>query len=54
MSDTAIEFGRRIPRITRLSLAASPFLIRWTAACSDADPVQCSDSIRHKSWHECP
>jgi hypothetical protein len=30
MSDTAIEFGRRIPRITRLSLAASPFLIRWT------------------------
>jgi hypothetical protein len=30
VSDTAIEFGRRIPRITRLSPAASPFLIRWT------------------------
>jgi hypothetical protein len=30
VSDTAIEFGRRIPRITRLSLAASPRLIRWT------------------------
>ena len=30
MSDTALEFGRRIPHITRLSLAASPSLIRWT------------------------
>ena len=30
MSDTAIEFGRRIPRIARLSIAAPPSLIRWT------------------------
>jgi hypothetical protein len=30
MSDAAIEFGRRIPRTMRLSIAASPSLIRWT------------------------
>jgi hypothetical protein len=30
MSDAALDFGRRIPRIARLSVAASPSLIRWT------------------------
>jgi hypothetical protein len=30
MSDTALEFGRRIPRIARLSVTAPPSLIRWT------------------------
>jgi hypothetical protein len=30
MSDTALELGRRIPRAPRLSIAASPSLIRWT------------------------
>ena len=30
MSDAALDFGRRIPRITRSSVAASPSLIRWT------------------------
>jgi hypothetical protein len=30
MSDAALDFGRRIPRIARLSVAVSPSLIRWT------------------------
>ena len=30
MSDAALDFGRRIPRIARLSIAVSPSLIRWT------------------------
>jgi hypothetical protein len=30
MSDAALDFGRRFPRIARLSLAVSPSLIRWT------------------------
>jgi len=30
MSDAALDFGRRIPRLARLSVAVSPSLIRWT------------------------
>jgi hypothetical protein len=30
MTDTAFEFGRRIPRIARLAIGPSPSLIRWT------------------------
>jgi hypothetical protein len=30
MSDAALDYRRRIPRITRSSVAASPSLIRWT------------------------
>jgi hypothetical protein len=30
MSEAALTFARRIPRIGRLSVAASPSLIRWT------------------------
>jgi hypothetical protein len=30
MSDAALDFGRRFPRIARLSLAVSPSLIRLT------------------------
>jgi hypothetical protein len=31
MSDAALDFGRRFPRIARLSsVAVSPSLIRWT------------------------
>ena len=30
MSDAALDYGRRIPRIARLSVAVSPSLIRWT------------------------
>jgi hypothetical protein len=30
MSDAALDFGRRIPLIARLSVAVSPSLIRWT------------------------
>jgi hypothetical protein len=30
MSDAALDFGRRIPRSARLSVAVSPSLIRWT------------------------
>jgi hypothetical protein len=30
MSDAALDFGRRIPRLARLSVAVSPLLIRWT------------------------
>jgi hypothetical protein len=30
MSDTALDYLRRIPRITRPSVAASPSLIRWS------------------------
>jgi hypothetical protein len=30
MSDAALDFGRRFPRIARLSIAVSPSLIRWT------------------------
>jgi hypothetical protein len=30
MSDAALDYQRRIPRITRSSVAASPSLIRWT------------------------
>ena len=30
MSDAALDFGRRIPRFGRLSVAVSPLLIRWT------------------------
>jgi hypothetical protein len=30
MSDAALDYQRRIPRITRFSVAASPSLIRWT------------------------
>jgi hypothetical protein len=30
MSDAALEYQRRIPRITRSSVTASPSLIRWT------------------------
>jgi hypothetical protein len=30
MSDTALDYRRRIPRIVRLSLTASPSLIRWS------------------------
>jgi hypothetical protein len=30
MSEAVLTFARRIPRITRLSVAASPSLIRWT------------------------
>jgi hypothetical protein len=30
MSDAALDYGRRIPPIARLSVAASPSLIRWT------------------------
>jgi hypothetical protein len=30
MSDAALDFARRIPRIGRLSVAVSPSLIRWT------------------------
>ena len=29
MSDTALDYGRRIPLIARPSVAASPSLIRW-------------------------
>jgi hypothetical protein len=29
MSDAALDFGRRIPRIARLSIAVPPSLIRW-------------------------
>jgi hypothetical protein len=30
MSDTALDYGRRIPLIARPSVAASPSLIRWS------------------------
>ena len=30
MSEAAFSFARRIPRLRRLSVAASPSLIRWT------------------------
>jgi hypothetical protein len=30
MSDAAYELGSRIPRIARLSVTASPSLVRWT------------------------
>jgi hypothetical protein len=30
MSDTALDYRRRIPQIARSSLAASPSLIRWS------------------------
>lgn len=30
MSDAALDYRRRIPRIARLSVTASPTLIRWT------------------------
>ena len=30
MSDAALDYQRRIPRIMRSSVAASPSLIRWT------------------------
>ena len=30
MSDAALDYRRRIPRITRFSITASPSLIRWT------------------------
>jgi hypothetical protein len=30
MSDAALDYRRRIPRIARPSVAASPSLIRWT------------------------
>ena len=30
MSDAALDLGRRIPRLARLSVAVSPSLIRWT------------------------
>jgi hypothetical protein len=30
MSEAALDFGRRIPRLARLSVAVSPSLIRWT------------------------
>ena len=30
MSDTALDFRRRIPHITRPPLAASPSLVRWS------------------------
>jgi hypothetical protein len=30
MSEAALTFARRIPRIARLSVAVSPSLIRWT------------------------
>jgi hypothetical protein len=30
MSDAALDYQRRIPRITRSSVTASPSLIRWT------------------------
>jgi hypothetical protein len=30
MSDAALDFARRIPRIARPSVAVSPSLIRWT------------------------
>jgi hypothetical protein len=30
MSDTALDYRRRIPRIARPSLTASPSLIRWS------------------------
>jgi hypothetical protein len=30
MSDAALDFGRRIPRLARPSVAVSPSLIRWT------------------------
>ena len=30
MSDAALDYRRRIPRIARLSIAVSPSLIRWT------------------------
>jgi hypothetical protein len=29
MTDTAFEFGRRIPRVARLAITPSPLLIRW-------------------------
>ena len=30
MSDAALDYRRRIPRITRFSTTASPSLVRWT------------------------
>jgi hypothetical protein len=30
MSDAALDYRRRIPRITRFSITASPSLVRWT------------------------
>jgi hypothetical protein len=30
MSDAALDYQRRIPRITRSSITPSPSLIRWT------------------------
>jgi hypothetical protein len=30
MSDAALDYRRRIPRIARPSVTASPSLIRWT------------------------
>ncbi|HET8915520.1 MAG TPA: hypothetical protein VFM91_07445 [Propionibacteriaceae bacterium] len=30
MSDAALDYRRRIPRITRSSVSLSPSLVRWT------------------------
>jgi hypothetical protein len=54
MSDAAIEFGRRIPRTMRFSVAASPFADSLDAANCDHAPLRGSDPIRHESWHGCP
>ncbi len=54
MSDAAYELGSRIPRIARLSVAASPSARPLDTPHRDGGSVRRGDGGWRKSWHGRP